>query len=321
LFTSGKADTEMKWSELSPSGAPINGLAWVGEEHLAISTRIEVSFWGTSNGSRAVFPFGAHDVISTNSGHFIAPLGPAGLMVVQPNGEGLQKIVKSQGIGDPLYFSRVAVVRDRSGNENLICANRRDGFGVSRFEGGEGRRHVQTTRFEGVDVVDVCPVAPDLQSAIAISIRGEVFWIRDVFQNDDPVAMKLNGIEGAVYRVLATRRHLFVLTSKRFYVWDNLVKDVLLNGRSARPTDPFQLDVKAASMSLINQSRVMLVLGANEVLSFKADDFDETGVVGTQTESRGVPIIERSTGVEFVNLSPSWQRSPKEMNMVMAAAA
>ena len=240
-FTSEKTGNWTFQPQVSPSGEAINGLAWIGTHSLAVSTRAEVSFLQLdlpTGHNRAVFSGGAHGVISTQSGCFVAPLGPTGLLVVKPTNADQQPMYVTDNNEGQLYFSRVAALSDNKGQEILISANRRNGFGMSPFNGEEGGRHVHTMKFEGVDVIDVCQVAPNSHAAIAISMRAEVLWIRDASRHDNPVAMRLSGIKGPVYRVLATQRHLFVLSSTALYVWIDLVEHVLFNDKAVPNPSP-----------------------------------------------------------------------------------
>src|ERR1700722_3199852 len=110
---------------------------------------------------RAGFPGGAHGVVATQSGYFFSPLGPAGLLIVKPTADDLQPMNVTNKNEGQLYFSRVVALRDDGGKETLIFANRRNGFGTSPFDGDTRGRHVHTMKFEGIDVIDVCAVAPN----------------------------------------------------------------------------------------------------------------------------------------------------------------
>ena len=127
-------------------------------------------------------------------------------------------------------------------------------------------------RFEGLDVVDVCGISSGSLSAVAISSRGEVLWLKDVSKRDEPLVVRLTGIEGQVYRVLATTQHLFVLSSKALYVWSHLVESVLLNQEFAKQTVLHVVPLEAVDMSLLNNNELMLVMGTNSIRSFKIDD-------------------------------------------------
>ena len=121
----------------------------------------------------------------------------------------------AQGTEGRLYFYRMAALYDGIENETLVFANRKNGVGLSVFKGTDSRRHVHTMGFEGIDVVDVCTVTPNSLAAIAITKTAELLWIEDTSKRDDPIVIKLTGLDGPVYRVVATPNHLLVLSSKR----------------------------------------------------------------------------------------------------------
>src|SRR5712692_3204150 len=69
------------------SGEAVNGVAGLGR-WLTVTSRGDVTFWTLpeKKGEKAfcaVFPHGAHDVISTADGSFVAPLGRAGVMTIK----------------------------------------------------------------------------------------------------------------------------------------------------------------------------------------------------------------------------------------------
>jgi hypothetical protein len=322
VFTSDKTGLWTLHPQMSPSGEAINGLAGIGTHSLAVSTRAEVSFIQLDlpkDRRRAVFPGGAHGVITTKSGYFVAPLGPAGLLVVKPTNADQQPMNVTEKNDGQLYFSRVAALSDDKGKEILIFANRRNGFGASPFDGDEGGRHVHTMRFEGIDVIDVCPVAPNSHAAIAISMRAEVLWIRDASRHDDPLAMRLSGVEGPVYRVLATPRHLFVLSSKALYVWTDLVEHVLFNDKVIPNPSPLVLPVKAVGMSLIRDEHLLLVMAANAVMTLAIIDFERESAADSEPLSFAILSPEMSQQTKLENFSPRWQFSDVEQRLMATA--
>ncbi len=262
---------------VSQAKEAINGIAAIGKSSLAVSTRSEVTFLEFESptkgkGSRTEFSGGAHGVISTQSGYFIAPLGMRGLLIVKPDANSKQEFNVITNTKNNLYCYRIVALRDTAGTEVLVTANRKNGVGVSTFHGDQDGQSIHTMRFEGVDVVDVCGIASDSLSAVAISSRGEVLWLKDTSKRDEPLVVRLTGIEGQVYRVLATTQHLFVLSSKALYVWSYLVESVLVNQEFARQSSPHVRYLEAVDMSLLNDDSLMLVMGTNTIEGFKIDD-------------------------------------------------
>ena len=261
--------------QVSEAKEAINGIAAIGTSSLAVSTRSDVTFIqldDPAKDTRVVFAGGAHGVISTQSGYFVAPLGMRGLLIVKPDASNDQEFNVITSTKNNLYFYRVVTLRDTAGTEFLVSANRGNGVGVRRFHGEQDGRSIHTMRFEGLDVVDVCSVSSGSLSAVAISSRGEVLWLKDASKRDEPLVMQLTGIEGQVYRVLATTQHLFVLSSKALYVWSYLVESVLVNQEFARQSSPHVRYLEAVDMSLLNDDSLMLVMGTNTIEGFKIDD-------------------------------------------------
>ena len=264
--------------KVSPSGEAINGIASIGATSLAVSTRSEVSFFQADSPggpTRVVFPGGAHGVVATRSGAYVAPLGPEGLLIVRPSSSMVQKFAVSRGTEGKLYFYRVAALHDRHGTETLVFANRKNGVGMSVFNSRDRRRLVRTMGFQGADVVDVCAAATGSLAAVAVSRTADLLWIKDTSSNVDPVILRPMHVEGAVYRVLAASRHLFVLTSKALYVWIDLVGRALAGQFAGPDMTMLVLPIDAIDMALIEDQYLLLVMGANAVTCLTLADIED----------------------------------------------
>lgn len=76
IFHSTATNYTSEPQRISPSNEAINGVASIGTTSLAVSTRSEVTFMEVvtpQSTPRAFFNGGAHGVIATKSGYFIAP--------------------------------------------------------------------------------------------------------------------------------------------------------------------------------------------------------------------------------------------------------
>jgi hypothetical protein len=305
--------------EISPAKEAINGVAAIGTSSLAVSTRSDVTFIQIEspiNSSRAVFPGGAHGVVATQSGYFIAPLGAKGLLLARPETGPQQMMHVTPGTEGQLYFYRMTALHDTTGKETLVFANRRNGVGLSEFKGDEVERNVHTLRFEGLDVVDVCGISQGSLSAIAISPKAEVLCIRDTSKRDDPVAMRLGGIEGQVYRVLATPQHLFVLSSKALYVWVNLVDKVLYNKTTTPRSHPLVLPLEAVDMSLYDNEYLLLVMAVNAIMSVKISDLEKQASDQDTVTRLPKTSIEMSRKTEVEDFVPDWQRDDVQQGVM-----
>jgi hypothetical protein len=288
----------------------INGVANVGSSSVAISTRSNVTFIEVitrEDAPRAVFNEGAHGVVSTKSGYFVAPRGIQGLLIVKPDRGPQQKMRVTTGMGRQLYFYRTIALHDGSGRETLVFANRQNGVGLSDFKGEQDERGVHTLCFAGLDVVDVCGIVDGSLSAIAISQKAEVLWIRDSSSHADPITMKMVGIEGKVYRVLATSRSLFVLSEKALYVWHGLVEEVFAQRSASVKLQPFAIPIRAIDMSLFDE-HIMLVLEENGVAGIPIGDleapnfnFPNLDTVRSHDMSRRAQIEDYAPRVEHYN--------------------
>ena len=109
---------------VSQAKEAINGIATIGKNSWAVSTRSEVTFVEFESstkdkGSRTEFSGGAHGVISTQSGYFIAPLGMRGLLIVKPDANSKQVFNVITNTKNNLYCYRIAALRDTAGTEVL----------------------------------------------------------------------------------------------------------------------------------------------------------------------------------------------------------
>ncbi|HTU27094.1 MAG TPA: hypothetical protein VMF30_16930 [Pirellulales bacterium] len=309
--------------KISPSGEAINSAAAVAKLDFAFSTRSDVTFIRAAipgQTSRSVYRGGAHDVVATRSGSFVAALGMKGLLLVHPEGGDQQTMYVTDAQADDLYFYRLAALSDASGKEALVFANRRGGVGVSEFLGVAGQQHVHTMTFKGLDVVDVCAVAHDSLSAVAISSGAEILWIKDASRQEDPVAMKLQGVGGTIYRVQATPQHLFVLSSDGVYAWEQLIPR-LTDGDGPVSTDaPLVLPAEAIDMSVYGNERLLLVMAKNTVM--QADIralFSRPRSEGSASFLAGhryAPLPQ----IEFQRFAPVWHRSDIVRSTMVGAA-
>jgi hypothetical protein len=282
----------------------INGIAFAGEGAMAISTRSSVVFAEMERGvskSFATFCGGAHGVVSTHSKCFVASLGLNGQLFAVPNNSRQQELLLSTADREQLYFYKTVALHDSFGNEFLVTANRRAGVGVSIYSPGIRNRVVRTKSYAGLDVVDVACIEDGALSAIAISPIGEVVWFDDVSTGADPVAMKLTGIRGLAYRILATTSHLFVLTSQGLHVYAGLI-DFLRKGSNGKDIAPEDfLPVDAFDAILINESKAILLTAGLGTITFDPQMLGEAIrplILSSVDEVFEYP--RRGSGIEFV---------------------
>ena len=77
-----------------------------------------------------------------------------------------------------------------------------------------------------LDIIDTCSLENSLAVA-ALGKDGTILVFRDILKDRKPHLTKFKTIHGTAYRILHSRGHLFVLTSKGFYVLANLASSIL----------------------------------------------------------------------------------------------
>lgn len=176
---------------------------------------------------------------------------------------------------------------------------------MTQFVAGKLSDTVRTGVFDGLDVVDVCGLGDESHSAIAVSPKAELLWFQDVSSDAAPLAMKLSGIRGPVYRVLATARHLFILSSKAFYVWANLVDDLRVGRLSAPGLRSFELPMEAVDFSLFDEC-IHFVMSQNALARFRITDLEEHLASSASTgENAREARIDKTKG-EVTRFLPTW---------------
>lgn len=259
--------------KLVHSGEAINGMAFI-KQWIAISTRREVAIFTLRSGQQplvAEMPFGAHGVIAGVNGHFLAPLGPLGFMFTQPRVGATQQVTISSGRDESIYVYRLISVRAGSGQEIVACACRSGGVAALEFHGDGHDYNLSMIAFDGLDVVDLCPLSADDKPAgiAAIDKDGTVFLFHDALHDRKPAAIKYPDIKGIAYRLLSARGFLFVLTSEGFYAIAGLIERFLAGNPYSQKTPVLSVPMEAVDANLVGDW-VVIVL-PDEVARFDVD--------------------------------------------------
>jgi hypothetical protein len=287
------------------SGEAVNGVAGLGR-WLTVTSREDVSFWTLpeKKGEKvfcAVFPHGAHDVISTDDGSFVAPLGRTGVMTLKPPFDEKPAVTVSGGPKEGLNFHRVVSLRSGSGQEVLACAARRAGIGATEFRWDRESHNLSTVTFEELDVVDICAIGGAGSLAVAaIARNGALILLRDVFQDKHPITMRFDNVKGTAYRLLSCRGHLFLLTSKAIYVLARLVDKFLAGEPVGSITTPMLVMMMDAADANLCGDRWLLVVMSDGVRRYDIGQIHDS-----------VPnFILRGEIQEMqpTEISPTWKR-------------
>lgn len=284
----------------------INGVAF-HEDCLAVSTRAEVTLFVMNDGhaksvTTAVISVGAHNIVATDSGYFIAPCGMSGLMLLkaEPN---KAEVVDAHSLTDRsiCFYAAIALPNTREG-EVLVFAIRQGGVGIMPFSGKIERQDMSTAHFSNQDIVDLCPLDPEgNSSAFAAAARnGTLHLFRNALSDREPATIKFNAVQGTVYGIASCRGHLFVLTNKAMYVLAHLAER-FVNGKAVNgvTTQIRTVPMDGVDLGSIGSKYVLVVTG-DAVLRFDIDAIEKSMPANTAAECpelNGPPLL------------PVWNRS------------
>ena len=292
-----------KEARVSPSGEAINGVAGWGN-WIAASTRNEVSMGSLVAATGAAkpdvaFPHGAHGVAAV-SGHFVAPLGTDGILIMQA-GCGPDDPVEVLTSDRPqVCFYRVIALAGRNGRQLLVSACRAGGVGIAEMRIGQPKCSMEIARFDGLDIVDVCPIASRAlaRAVAALGVDGTIVMLPDVFHAGNAVHLKFATIQGSAYRLLSRGQDLYVLTSRGLF---GLMKlgDQMLSTSNKVNTNILTARMEAVDANMVGD-RWLLVVTADEVWRFDLSAITKADSDEVAVESISEEIVETFT--------PAWTR-------------
>ena len=256
------------------SREPINGIAFT-PEMMAVSTPSAVEFWNRSllEGGEiggGIYWGGAHDVISTPSGKFVAPLGPNGLLERSGAAGVSGNPRRFESEGRDFIFYKVASVGTYEGRDVLICALRRRGWARHFFGEPSGFMVVSNSNS---DIVDVCRLQSDRfpRAAVALALDNSLRIIRDAATFNPVITFRLGDIQGTAYQIFSSGRQVLLLTSESLYSLGDLVHRCLDGERSITPTVR-KFDVEAVGASIAHGRILLIVLPDGGVTEININD-------------------------------------------------
>ncbi len=272
-----------------------------------ILTPLDSQIPGT--GKATAFEQGAHGVIACRRGGFIAPLGIKGVMHLRPNDLFTPHIFSLEGL-DIYYYRLTSVGITDSGIEFFSGAVRRDGILTisidSEVTPEEIRMSVRRSPAgtQETDIVDVCTIQSSEHSfaVLALGKDNSLHFTIDIRKASPFVTLHMPEMRGTAYTVLAAQGHVFLLTSKEFYVFPYLGSRFLSGERISntasvwrRPVDAFDFSIayeefilliKADSVEVVEISR--LRLGADPHSGLRAPSKMDSGLNGLSEMSLDV---------------------------------
>jgi hypothetical protein len=204
--------------------------------------------------------------VASRSGAFLAPIADQGLLILKIADHQIDARIGSPP-GAPFNFYRVVRLGSEPDNEAFAAAGRRDGLMALDFAHGSPSSRMIHHRFEGHDIVDVCPLNdPSFPLATACVSRDRVlFFIRNVLEDQTPTTVNLASLRGTAYTLLSAQGHLFLLTDRELVVMPNLAAQ-FLRGEALGPEVAISIiRVDAAEAFLLRDESVLLIVGESIV--------------------------------------------------------
>jgi hypothetical protein len=292
----------------------VNGVAFIGPV-IAVSTRNEVTFWtlprpGSKEAQRAVFPCGAHGIVATAEGFFVAPLGRTGLMKARAGREEEQPVTVSRATHQTFDYYKVISLHSYGRPEVLACAARFGGVVGTELVQENGRGQISSMTFPGLDVVDVCSLGTGVipPAVAAVSRNGTLVLLGDVLHDRSPITMRFEDIPGIAYRVFSAQGSLFLLTSTGLYVLAGLTQRFLAGEAVDRtPTPVRAIPLEAVDANLCGE-RWLLVVMPDGALRF-----DLSLLIGNHPA--GGPV-EEPRAAKPTPIDPRWEVREEATNLL-----
>jgi hypothetical protein len=269
---------DISYGPIIDSGEAINGVGF-SRDMVAISTRSELlvkrfSFPGELQ-TVVHYQIGAHGVVSTGRGGFLAPIGALGFLQVELLPDGSLQTRQFHGSEGDLYFYRMARLGiTAEGNEVFACAGRNDGV-VSLEIGADGlpnrviiNQGHYTTGNELADIVDVCRLPSETHpfATASLGIDNSIHLSEDIRREHRRLGLHFPEMQGTAYSVLSAQGHLFVLTSEAFYTLPKLA-DRFLEGEPVEAKMPvYRSPLEALDCSIAYGEYLMLIIAKSVAL-------------------------------------------------------
>ncbi len=285
------------------SGEAINGVARANGL-IAVSTRSEVVFLGldSSGSTRELYRYdgGAHGVIATPDGRFVAPLGPHGLLVV---GSRDGNIFRTGVVprGREYYFYKLASLGLYQIDHALLAGACRQGglIAISLGAGAEGSASGPSAfHSAGLDILDVCSIGTPVQPHAIAGLASDcsIHLSHNLMVDKRPTTLRFSQLAGSAYTIRSAQGHIFVLTSRGLYIMTGLAKRFLEGQRIDGSCVARYLEVDAFDFSITYERDLFLLLPGSV---FVAD------VHSFSTES-----VVSEVGRELLLDGQSWEAAP-----------
>jgi hypothetical protein len=216
----------LEFSEIVADEA-INGVAFF-QQFIGVSTRSEINIYrlGHEKNLERVHsgPGGAHGILATPGGQFVAPMGANGLFCVDLSKTRAPRswIDHATGVQHNCYSLRY--LGSSAGQDILACAARNDGLLTIRFDRNESQNQIIGLTASDIDFIDVCSLdAPQWPYAVAALCHDRsLIFVKNMLTEENPQTLRFDQFRGVPYSILSAQGHIFVLTSREIVVLPHL---------------------------------------------------------------------------------------------------
>jgi hypothetical protein len=276
----------LEFSEMVADEA-IDGVAFF-QRFIGVSSRSELSFYRL--GPDRVFervlsgPGGAHGVVATPGGQFVAPMGTGGLFCVDFSTTNGPRAWIDHATGVLHNYYSLRYLGRSAGQDVLACAARNDGLLTIRFDKNESRNQIIGLTASDIDFIDVCSLqAPQCPFAVAALCHDRsLIFVKNMLTEENPQTLRFDQFKGVPYSILSAQGHIFVLTSREIVVLPHLGSRYV----SGEPLDhPIQYCHKAvrAVDAFVSRDQELMILTDDGV-----NIFDILKLVNGRSESAGL---------------------------------
>lgn len=265
----------------------INGAAFFGD-FMGISTRSEINLCRRNPGSKLDIivrePRGAHGILATPGGQFLAPMGTAGLFCVDVSEDQSPRAWIDHANGTQHNYYSLRYLCSFRGRATLVCAARNDGLLTIQFDKRAVDDKIMGLTAPNIDFVDVCSLgSAQWPCAVAALCHDRtLIFVRNVVTFEQPKMLRFDGFRGTPYSILSAQGHVFVLTSREIIVLPHLGSLYLSGEQLDRPIQ-YRHKAVVAVDAFIHDAKELMIITDDGV-----DSFDISKLINGSGETAGV---------------------------------
>jgi hypothetical protein len=260
----GRGDVEPH--QLAVAEEAINGVAF-WKDFVGVSTRSEVSLYRLRSSGEDVelvtgVPRGAHGILSTPGGQFLAPLGVDGMLCIDAERAPQFKPWIDHARQSQLYYYHLIYLGDSADHQILACAARTEGLLRIPFDKDKPGDRIIGFTSSDIDLIDVCALSsPEAPFAVAgLSLDRSLIFVRNILEDAEPRRLRFEEIRGTPYGILRADGHLFVLTSEELVVLPGLAARFLNGEPMDHQVHGRRTPIQAVDAYLVREKYLMIVL-------------------------------------------------------------